>query len=165
MNYSNWIRSALVRAVCLCSSVDDFNQQRIYIELSCLVNGYSYMFVESRVAHFYSCFHAETMRYSMDQTMYDKFRRQCFDFIDIHRTLSKKLQQSNDTGNMIHLNYLYEYGARCQFNKEFHKLWNRYFDSHPILSKEKITISLTTKHLHSLNALLSQQKSFCWLSL
>jgi hypothetical protein len=41
VNHSDWIRTALLRAVCYCSSVEDFNQERIYIELTCLVNGYS----------------------------------------------------------------------------------------------------------------------------
>jgi len=150
---------ALVRAACLCSMIDDFNKERISIELTCLVNGYSYIFVESRLAHFYAYFRAETMRYSIDQVMYDKFRRQCFEFMDIQRTLSNKLQQMNDTGHLIRFHYLYEFGARCQFNKEFHQLWIKYFGDHPDLCKEKMAISLTSKHLHTLNALLAQQKS------
>ena len=61
MQYSNWIRSALIHAVCYCTSVDDFNQERIYIELTCLANGYSDCFVESRIAHFYDYFSVETL--------------------------------------------------------------------------------------------------------
>jgi hypothetical protein len=32
VNYSDWIRTALLQAVCFCSSVDDFNQKHIYTE-------------------------------------------------------------------------------------------------------------------------------------
>ncbi|CAF4636069.1 unnamed protein product, partial [Rotaria socialis] len=39
--HSDWLRSALIRAVCYCSSVEDFNLERIYLELTCLTNGYS----------------------------------------------------------------------------------------------------------------------------
>jgi hypothetical protein len=163
VNYSDWIRSALLRAVCYCSSVDDFNQERIYIELTCLVNGYSFIFVESRISHFYDYFRAANLRYDMDQKMYDKFRQQWFDLIDMQRVLSNKLQNFDDNGNLIRLNYLYEYGSRCQFNEEFYKIWIKHFHIDPILRQEKTAIILTSKHLHSLNALLAQQKLFCWI--
>ncbi|CAF4667764.1 unnamed protein product, partial [Rotaria magnacalcarata] len=45
--HSDWLRSALIRAVCYCSSVEDFNLERIYLELTCLTNGYSLRFVET----------------------------------------------------------------------------------------------------------------------
>ena len=159
VKHSDWIRMALVRAVCYCSSVDDFQQQRIYLELSCLANGYSIRFVDSRVAHFFEYFHADHLRYSMEQSAYEKFRRQYFDFKDMNRALSEKLQNLADNGQVIRFNYLYEYGARCQFNEGFQQLWLKNFDNHPTLSANKCTVLLTTKHVHSLNTLLSQQKS------
>lgn len=165
VNYSDWIRTALVRAVCYCSSVDDFNQERIYIELTCLVNGYSQRFVDSRVTNFYDYFEASTLRYSLDQIHYYKFRRHWFAFIDMQRAYSSNLQHLSDNGRLIRLHYLYEFGARCQFNQEFHKLWNQHFGTNPLLCKETTAIYLTTKHLHSLNALLAQQKSFSWNSI
>ncbi len=123
VKHSDWIRSALVQAVCYCSSIEDFNQERIYIELTCLVNGYSVQFVDSRIAHFYDYFHENTLRYTMDQGRYEKFRRQWFDFTDMQRAYSSTLQHLDDHGHLIHLHYLYEFGARCQFNQEFVKLW------------------------------------------
>ena len=56
-----------------------------------------------------------------------------------------KLQQLSDTGRLIRLHYLYEYGARCQFNQEFHKLWKKHFGNNPILCKEKTAIQLYNK--------------------
>ncbi len=165
VNHSDWIRSALLRAVCYCPLIEDFNQEGIYIELTCLANGYSYQFVESRIVHFYDFFQARTLRYSMNQTMYEKFRWQWFDFIDMQRPLSSKLQKFYDTNHLIRFNYFYEFGSRCQFHEEFHQLWMKYFGTHPALCKEKMVMILTSKHRHSLNALLTQQKSFCWLSI
>ena len=165
VNHSDWIRTALLRAVCYCSSVQDFQQHRTQLELTYLASGYSLQFVDSRVAHFFDYFKADDLRYSMDQIMYDKFRQRCFNFKDIHRALSDQLQQLDDTSQVIHLHYLYESGARYQFNKEFHQLWNDYFDEHSQLNTKNMTVRLTTKHLHSLNALLAQQKSSCWSSL
>ncbi|CAF4673141.1 unnamed protein product, partial [Rotaria socialis] len=65
--HSDWLRSALIRAVCYCSSVEDFNLERIYLELTCLTNGYSLRFVETHVQHFFNFFHLHPMRYSRDQ--------------------------------------------------------------------------------------------------
>ena len=56
VNHSDWIRTALVQAICYCSAVEDFNRERIYIELTCLTNGYSTRFVDSRISHFYDYF-------------------------------------------------------------------------------------------------------------
>jgi hypothetical protein len=127
VNHSDWIRTTLLQAVCYCSSVEDFNQERIYIELTCLANSYSLRFVDSRVTHFYDYFQASTLRYLLDQILYYKFRRQWFNFTDIQRAYSNNLQHLSDNGHLIRLHYLYEFGARCQFNQEFHKLWNKHF--------------------------------------
>ncbi|CAF1505365.1 unnamed protein product, partial [Adineta steineri] len=43
--HSHWLRSALIRAVRYCISVYDFNQERLYLQATCLVNGYSLEFV------------------------------------------------------------------------------------------------------------------------
>ena len=44
LKHSDWLRSALLRAIYYCSSVVDFQQERIYIEISYLANGYSLLF-------------------------------------------------------------------------------------------------------------------------
>ncbi|CAF4574311.1 unnamed protein product [Rotaria socialis] len=56
--------------------------------------------------------------------------------------LSDQLQQFDDKGQLIHLNYLYEYGARYQFNEQFHRIWSEYFNQHPNLSIQKCKILL-----------------------
>ncbi len=159
LQHSDWLRSALIRAVCYCSLVDDFIQERIYLELTYLVNGYSLLFVECHVQHFFKYFHADDMRYSLDQTKYDKFRHQLFDSVNEQHKLSEKLQQIDDNGSLIRFNYLHEYGLRCQFNEEFHRLWTKYSNADSNLSKINSKILLTSKNKHSLNALLAKQKS------
>jgi hypothetical protein len=163
LNHSEWLRSALIRAVCYCSSVEDFHQERIYLEVTCLVSGYSFLFVETHVQHFFNYFNAESMRYRVDQTKYHSFRSHWFDFLEMQRTLTDQLQKLDDNGKVIRLNYLYDYGPRCQFNQEFHHCWSKHFNNHPILSDDKSKIILTTTHLHSLNALLARHKSSCWI--
>lgn len=165
VNYSDYIRTALLQAACYCSSAEDFQRERIYIELCCLANGYSYYFVDSRVKHFFEYFQVDTYRYTMYQLHYDKFRRQCFEFADMQRTRTNALQKFSDNSHFIRLYYLYEFGARCEFNQEFIKRWHAYFGSNPILCKEKTAIQLSSKHRHTLNTLLCEQKSSCGITI
>ncbi|CAF1563519.1 unnamed protein product, partial [Adineta ricciae] len=79
--HSHWFRSALIRAVCYCTSVEDFQQERTYLELTLLINGYSLLFVETHVKHFFNHFHAQTLRFSRSQSAYDNFRQQWFTFV------------------------------------------------------------------------------------
>ena len=99
------------------------------------------------------------MRYSMNQATYEKLRRQWFDYMQMQHELTDELQRFDDQGQLIHLNYLYELGPRCQFNKEFHHLWFDYFKNHPSLSKDKLKLLLTPKHFHTLNTLLTKQET------
>jgi len=160
--HSDWFRSALNRAICYCSSVNDFHQERLYLEFTCLINGYSLLFVETQVDHFFQYFHGGEMRYCLDQNKYHSFRQQWFDLMEKSYARSMRIQQLDDQGEVIRLHYLYELGPRCQFNQQFQQLWTKYFDKHPTLSKEKVQILLSTKHLYSLNSLLANQK--CSLS-
>ncbi|CAF2061495.1 unnamed protein product [Rotaria magnacalcarata] len=139
--------------------IEDFNLERIYLELTCLTNGYSLRFVETHVQHFFNFFHLHPLRYSRDQIMYNKFRHNWFNYIKIQHELSDQLQQFDAKGQLIHLNYLYEYGARCKFNEQFHRIWSEYFNQHPNLSIPKCEILLNAINVHSLNVLLSNQKS------
>ncbi|CAF3947392.1 unnamed protein product [Rotaria magnacalcarata] len=157
--HGDWFRSALIRAVCYCSSIENFNLERIYLKLTYLANGYSIFFVENNVQHFFGYFHADTMRYLKDQTMYDKFRHDWFGYMRMQYELSEKLQTFNDNDCLIHLNYLYEFGPKCQFNQQFHCLWSESFNQHANLSKDKVKVQLTTKHQHWLNSLLAREKS------
>ena len=61
--HNDWLRLSLIRAVCLCSTPDDFIKERIYFEITFLVNGYSLMFVETYVQHFFHYFYATNLRY------------------------------------------------------------------------------------------------------
>ena len=159
--HGDWFRSALIRAVCYCSLIEDFTLERIYLELTCLRNGYSLVFVENNIQHFFGYFHVDDMRYTKDQTLYEKFRQDWFGYMTMQYELSDKLQKFNDNDSLILLNYLYEFGPKCQFNQQFYCLWSEYFNQHPNLSKDKATVQLTTKHQHSLNSLLAREKSSC----
>ncbi|CAF3677425.1 unnamed protein product [Rotaria sp. Silwood1] len=153
--YSDWLQSALIRAVCYCTSVEDFQQERTYLELTLLINGYSLLFVETHVKHFFNHFHAQTLRFSRSQSAYDNFRQQWFTFVEQRQELTQELQKFDQNDRLIQFNYIHDFGPRCRFNREFYQLWFHYFQQHPKLSQEKCKIILQAKHFHSLNSLLT----------
>ena len=157
--HRDWFRWALNRAVCYCSSVDDFYQERLYLELACLINDYSLLFVETQVDHFFRFVHGSEMRYCVDKNKYHSFRHQWFELMGENYTRSMRVKEWDEQGQVIRLHYLYEIGPRCLFNREFKQLWLKYFEKHPTLSKDKVTMLHCSKHLYCLNSLLSKQKS------
>ncbi|CAF3196107.1 unnamed protein product [Rotaria sp. Silwood2] len=110
-----------------CTLVDDFQQERIYLELTYLINSYSLLFVETHVKHFFNYFHAQIMRYSANQSTYDKFCPQWFKFVEQQHELSEQLQKFDNNGRLIQFNYIYDFGSRCRFNRDFYQLWFHYF--------------------------------------
>ena len=150
-----------MRAVRYCSNFNDFEQERIYLEMSCLLNGYSLDFIETQLTHFYQYFNADRIRFCMNQIVYDKLRGRLFDFIDRQRKNLDKFHALEDVERVIRLPYLYDYGLRQKFNEKFLEIWSQYLINDPHLSTEKTKFILNVKHIYSLNALLAQQKPSC----
>lgn len=157
--YSDWFRSALIRAICYCSLVEDFHRERIYLEMSLLANGYSLLFIETHLHHFFNYLNTNSIQYSLDQTKYHSWRCQWLEYTEKQYDMANKLQQLNDQGRLSRFHYLYQYGPRCQFSQQFHQLWTNCFSQHPVLSNDKSKVILTTKHPYSLNTLLDRHKS------
>jgi hypothetical protein len=159
VEHSHWLQSALIRAVRYCTSVHDFNRERIYLEITCLTNGYSLDFIEHRINHFYIHFFAKSLRSVLDQGLYDKLRERLFSFIRQQRQNLLNNEELDKKKRRCQLTYLYEYGSKRQFNDRLQQVLSDYLNTNLHLStNEQIKIILTTKQQYSLNALLSQQK-------
>lgn len=162
--HSHWLRSALIRAVRYCTSVFDFNQERIYLEITCLTNGYSVEFVEQRIHHFFKHFDALALRRSssLDQRVYEQLRHRLFNFIHEQQQFSRANQELESNNQQIRLSYFYQYGPKHKFNEKLKEilLANLHLPANVSFEKkhQKLKILLTTKQKCSLNALLSQQK-------
>ncbi|CAF1352319.1 unnamed protein product [Rotaria sordida] len=157
--HSHWLRSSLIQAVRYCTSVHDFNQQRIYLEMTCLANGYSLEFIEKRINHFFQHFDAISLRSVLDQQVYKKLRHRLFNFISEQQHILNRNRELKQNNQCFRLSYLYEYGPKHKFNEELQEILSaRLNPSNPSSKANKINIRLTTKLHHSLNALLSQQK-------
>ncbi|CAF1526409.1 unnamed protein product [Adineta steineri] len=157
--HSHWLRSALIRAVRYCTSVYDFNQERFYLQTTCLVNGYSLEFVDDRIHHFFKYFDATSLLSVSNQDEYDKLRRRLMNYIGEQKEYHLKNKELEKNNQLIRLNYLYEFGPKHEFNRQLQEiLSNNLVDKKIPFTKQQLTINLTTIHQYSLNGLLSQQK-------
>ena len=93
----------------------------------------------------------------MNQTIYDQWRQKRFNSVNMQRILFHQLQDRQYKTNLFRFYYIYEYGARCEFNKEFQQLYLKHFNEYQMSKKEKTTMILFTKQIHSLNTLLTQK--------
>ncbi|CAF5206116.1 unnamed protein product [Rotaria magnacalcarata] len=159
VSYSHWFRLALIRAVRYCTSVTDFNQERVYLEVTWLANGYSLKFIEKRINHFYSHFDAVSLRTCLDQQVYKKLRHRLFNFIHEQRTYLKNNEELDKKNERVQLTYLYEFGPKRQFNQRLQEILSRNLKTTNNTSSKTnpIKIKMMTKHQHSLNALFSEQ--------
>ena len=157
--HSHWLRSSLIRAVRYCTSVEDFNRERIYLEVTCLANGYSLEFVEKRIQHFYNFFDANSVRTYLDQRLYNRLRHRLFLFISQQKRYIEENRELEKKNELIRLSYLYEFGPRREFDQKMKEiLCNSLESSNTASKKKKLKIKITTKNQYSLNALLSRQK-------
>ncbi|CAF1602325.1 unnamed protein product [Rotaria magnacalcarata] len=160
--HSHWLRSALIRAVRYCTTVYEFDFERISLEVACLANGYSLEFVEKRVNHFYTFFDATSLRQSLDQNVYEKLRLRLFNFISEQKLTGKRNQESEKKNERVRLFYLNAFGSKRKFNTQLREILSNYLkrkESSSASSKpNEIKILSTAKYQYSLNALLSQQK-------
>lgn len=127
--------------------------------MTCLRNGYSLDFIDSRIQHFYTHFDAISLRRVLDQHVYKKLRHRLFNFIsEQHRYLDDK-KESKKKNQYARLTYLYEFGPIRQFNEKLHEILRECLNaSNKTSDNFKIKLNIRTKYQHSLNALLSQQK-------
>jgi hypothetical protein len=156
--YRKWFQWALIRAVRYCTSLVDFDEERLNIELTFLANGYSLAFVKSMIKHFFAKFFAVTLEFSLDCRAYESLRARLIRSIEHEKTEHKRQRSLELKHQITHFSYLYDWGARYQFNEQFKKLWYDSFRNEQIAEKLNIEIDSNAIHCYSLNALLAHQE-------
>lgn len=158
IEHSHWLRSSLIQAVRYCTSVEDFHQERAYLQITLLANGYRVDFIEKRIAHFYNHFGVVSLRQTLDQQVYDRLRHQLFNFLSEQNKTMKDEQDADRLKQIVQLTYPYQYGPRIEFERQCRQLLSQQLASRLKIAPVKMKIILQTKQQYSLNALLSQQK-------
>ncbi len=83
--------------------------------------------------------------------LFRHFRQQILDLEE-----RKELENKNQ---LIQLYYLYDWGTRFEFNKQFYQLWTEIINKDPTFIKHGLKIILNTKHCFLSNTLLVQYKT------
>ncbi|CAF3972408.1 unnamed protein product [Rotaria sordida] len=157
--HSRWLRAALIRAVHYCTSVLDFNRERIYLEVSCLANGYTIEFVEKRIEQFFTHFDVLSLRSDLDQHVYKKLRLRLFNFVSEQKRMIEKYQELEKKKKRFRLSYLYDFGPKLQFNQQLRDIFKRNLNTQELLSKYRdLQLIVSTKNPYTLNAILCQHK-------
>jgi len=155
--HRQWFRYSLIRAGQYCSSFEDFEEERRYIEMTFLTNGYSLDFVEYNLRQFYSRFsRSEYQMKDINRHTYRILRRELFRLVDEEKRELKEEQQLQKSNKLIRLHYIFDWGSRCQFNEKFYKLWSDIITKDPIFKEFGLKIKLNTKHCYSSNMFLAR---------
>ncbi|CAF3974076.1 unnamed protein product [Rotaria sordida] len=157
--HSRWLRAALIRAVHYCTSVLDFNRERIYLEVSCLANGYTIEFVEKRIEQFFTHFDVLSLRSDLDQHVYKKLRLRLFNFVSEQKRMIEKYHELENKKKRFRLSYLYDFGPKLQFNQQLREIFTQNLNTDDPLSKYRdLQLIVSTKNPYTLNTLLSKYK-------
>ena len=153
--YRKWFQWALTRAVRYCTSIEDFDQERLYIELTLLANGYSLDFIKMGIKIFFTKYKVLKFETNLDNTNYKLLRKRLLSFVALEKEHHKQQQLWKLNNQLIHLHYLYDWGPRCQFNKKFEALWSNLTKKDSRFIKNGLKVKLSSIHCYTLNALLA----------
>jgi hypothetical protein len=149
--HRQWFQSALLRASQYCPSLEDFKDERIYIESTFLANGYSLDFVDYHLAQFFQLFRSYDLNFRLNKWTYPSIRRQAFVSID----QQKKTYDLELRRPAIQLHYDFDWGSRSDFNMKFKKLWDSMINEDSSIAQHNLRIRIRSKHCHSSNVLLA----------
>ena len=148
--HRQWFRFALIRAGLYCSSFEDFENERIYLEATLLANGYTLDFVEYHLRQFYPI---QQQQLILNSLTYNTIHRELFRFIEQEKNQIQYELQLNKNHQLIQLYYFSDWRSQCQFNIKFYELWSSIIEQDPKFKKYVVTIGLQTKHCYSSNTL------------
>ena len=151
--YRQWFHWALARAIYACMSIEDFDQERIYIELTMLTYGFSLDSIKSMSNVFLNKYGSTRSFDEFNSRSYASLRLQLFNAIHLEQTLHRQQKVTN-----IDLYYYYDWGRRCDFNERFKTLWMQRIQSDPAVNKLNLKLNLNTIHFCHLNALLANMQ-------
>jgi hypothetical protein len=158
--YRKWFRFALLRAGLYCTNLEDFQDERLNIELTFLANGYSLDFVEYHLHKFFQLVSQPHMSsfIELDQQKYDTLRSHLFSYISLQKQnlLERQQLEKQQQHRSIQFDYLFDWGCRWKFNDAFYTKWIEILEKDPKFKSYHLKVHLHSKHCYLSNALLAQ---------
>ncbi|CAF2141364.1 unnamed protein product [Rotaria magnacalcarata] len=151
------INARLIRAIRLCSHLDDFDKERINIEFTLLLNGYPPKFISYYFNKIFQKHNVLSVMENLDNIMYEQLHRTLLLQPTIKERQQHEQQQQNIQSKDLFVHYTFESGPLVNFTKQLKHLWNEhYINKNPI--KQNIRLRFGTKSNKNLCQLLVKKK-------
>ena len=164
--HRNTTKGALFRAVRLCSNVEDFDKERLNIELTLLLNGYPPRFVLYYLEKFFEQNNVISSMQQLDNNTYIELHqkllhqptrreREVRNIISDPTEFSPNPLEQRQSYNKkeIRVTFTFESGPMLDFKRGFHRLWKKHF-IYPGSVMNNITLKLDAQTNKSLSQLL-----------
>ncbi|CAF0927363.1 unnamed protein product [Adineta ricciae] len=168
------IKAALLRAVRLCSHVQDFNQERLRIEITLLLNDYPPKFIAYHFKTFFQQNNVALLLEQLDDAIYQGFHQKQISLPTQHErerqqgqpTNSDRTKQSpNQTeqrreqwnSKEIRVHYIYSSGPMSEFKQRLKQLWKNHY-VHPGSPLNNVALKIGTRSNKSLQHILVKNK-------
>ena len=161
---------SLLRAARFCSNVDEFNQERLHIELTLLLNGYPLNFISYHFKQFFKKNKAMPVLEQLDNNVYQLLHQEMI-ARPTRREKEKSLTHTNERNSSnvnehtnnesnrqgIQVYYTFESGPMLAFKRELRRLWDKHY-IHQSSSMNNVRLKIGTSSNKSLNHLLVKKK-------
>lgn len=160
--------SALLRAARLCSHVEDFNQERLRIEVSLLLSDYPPKMITNEFLRFFQVHNAEQLLKHLDQQVYHRLHQRV-----LCQTASKSKKPERTLEELVkhpsvlekkiydrsvkYIRYPFESGPKSQFHRAFMSWWQKYYQK-PGSPVNNVKVRLIPKTNVSLENFLIRKK-------
>jgi hypothetical protein len=164
--HRNTIKGALFRAARLCSNVQDFDNERLHIEMTLLLNGYPLTFVTYHFKRFFQQHNATLLFEQLDDPTYQILHKNLL----LQPSRRERRQQNNETLKAqqnsesknsdrptITVHFTYESGPMLQFKQELRRLWEKYY-IYPGSQMNDVSLQIGTRTNQSLCQLFVKKK-------
>ncbi|CAF3932390.1 unnamed protein product, partial [Rotaria sordida] len=131
--HASIIYTMLVRAARLCSTVEDFDMERLSTEMILLLNGYPPKFLQQHMKNFFIQHDAMSVWTELNSEAYQQLHNALL-YKPTRRELKSKVQTNGhliqnrnnyEHKDQIYLHYTFENGPLVGFKKEYRQIWEK----------------------------------------
>jgi len=152
--HRNIIRGALYRGIRVCSDINDFDRERLTIEITLLFNGYPPRFIAHHFKRFFQQHNAISIVEQINNDLYMHLHLEL-----LHQLTGREKQQQQPIINkrQIRVPFTFETGPILQLRRELHQLWKKSYGNQES-STNNLILKLEPRINRSLSQLLPSSK-------
>ncbi|CAF1487064.1 unnamed protein product [Adineta steineri] len=169
--HRNTIKGALYRAARLCSHVKDFDEERLHIELTLLLNGYPPKFISYHFKQFFRQNNAISLMEQLNDGIYQQLHHTLLHLPTQRERQQQQQQQQQQQMNLdqneleirnwnkkeIRVHFNYSSGPMSDFPQKLRQIWNKYY-IYPGSRMNNVTLKISSRTNKSLQHLLVKKK-------